>query len=359
MCDRFSDNIITFNVSGVPIKISTEILAKHPESLLTTMVYGNIQPSEGWFVECCPKIFSYLLRFLIHDIKVHPWIVSKELGTTETEVRKVIDRFKFKEIYVTDTKVEQFEAEMHQSEEKAVDSLKAITDELYKDIWLSAQRGEIKKLRLLRDQGYNLDIKCINWGSTPLMYATKGGHLDCVMLLIKHGVDVRAKNRTDREVLHFAIENNRPDLINFLIEKGANINAIEKTYGYTPLFRAVSLRKEGPIINLLLQLGADPNVKDNKGKTLLHCASNYCTMNIMRHLATKCSNLNDTTLSGQTILHVVAELGFLSEVKFLLELGADPTVKDIRGDTPLMVAKKYEHYGIVNMLRKHIVFSYC
>lgn len=100
MCSKFDDNIILFDVSGVPIKIMGQKLAKHPESSLTTMVHDKVQPHNGWFVECCHKIFGYILRFIVDDIRLDPLMVANKIGTTEAHVRKIVDSFKLKGIYV-------------------------------------------------------------------------------------------------------------------------------------------------------------------------------------------------------------------------------------------------------------------
>ena len=102
MCSKLADNIVTFNVSGVPIKITTEKLASQPESWLTIMVHNKVQPAGGWFVECCPKIFGYILRFLVYDIKIDASMVAGKIGATEPQVRKIIDGFALKGVYVTD-----------------------------------------------------------------------------------------------------------------------------------------------------------------------------------------------------------------------------------------------------------------
>jgi BTB/POZ domain len=111
MCTKFPDNIVTFNVSGMLVDISAEKLSAHPGSLLTEMVNNSIQPVDGFFIECCPKIFKYILRFILYDIRVNPSFIAKDFGSNE--VRKVIDRFKFKNIYVVNPKsVEQLNQEI-------------------------------------------------------------------------------------------------------------------------------------------------------------------------------------------------------------------------------------------------------
>lgn len=99
MCSKQSDNIITFNVSGTKFQITISNLAKHPESWLTAMVNESVQPSDGFFVECCPVIFEYILGFILDDTKIDPELVAKNIGITESTVRTIIDQFKLKSVY--------------------------------------------------------------------------------------------------------------------------------------------------------------------------------------------------------------------------------------------------------------------
>jgi hypothetical protein len=239
MCNPVANNIITFNVSGVPIKISTEKLAKHPESLLTSMVHNKVQPAEGFFVECCPKIFGCILRFIIHEVQVDPVALSVKLSMSETQVRKVIDGFKFKGIYSTDTCLK-------------VDKSKEEAQELYKSIWTIAENGDLEKLRLFAVHGFDLDVKSFLNGETPLMCATRSSQLNCVNFLVEHGVNVNTSDNDGLTPLHWAICNVSRDgicrddmicdIIKVLIKHGVNVNTQSKL-GNTPLHKAIEFNR--------------------------------------------------------------------------------------------------------------------
>lgn len=66
------------------------------------------------------------------------------------------------------------------------------------------------------DFGLDTQDSC---GSTPLMEAVKGGHINLTKTLVKNGASVNIVDNLGRNVLHLAAECNRIDAIKFLIEE--------------------------------------------------------------------------------------------------------------------------------------------
>lgn len=117
----------------------------------------------------------------------------------------------------------------------------------------------------------------------------------------------------------------------FLLEYGANANAkIDKT-NETPLHNA--LAKAGRpyyryVVQLLLEHGADPNARTISGEE---------TGAFMR----------DVRTSGETPLHRAAAYADLPTIELLLAHGADRTLRDAHGDSPLSWASKHLRPGKV------------
>jgi ankyrin repeat protein len=76
---------------------------------------------------------------------------------------------------------------------------------------------------------------------TPLMYASREGHIETARLLLDAGATVNEVDKNDITPLFMAISNNHVEMARFLIERGANIHA-KDWYGRTPLFAAVEMR---------------------------------------------------------------------------------------------------------------------
>ena len=84
-------------------------------------------------------------------------------------------------------------------------------------------------------------------------------------------------------LLHEAVSGNKPKVIVYLKDKGANVNS-KANFGYTPLHLAASA---GHIdcVNILLGCGADIGATDEYGKTPKQTAglsSKYRVVNILR-----------------------------------------------------------------------------
>jgi hypothetical protein len=73
--------------------------------------------------------------------------------------------------------------------------------------------------------------------------------------------------------LHFAIDRGSAECANFLIEKGADVDAGDAD-GTTPLHMAV-LNDDEAMVRLLVKSGADPDKKDNDGESAREGAPRY------------------------------------------------------------------------------------
>ena len=83
-------------------------------------------------------------------------------------------------------------------------------------------------------------------------------------ILIARGANINASNnRFKATPLHMAAEENFPEIVGFLIESGANVEAKERN-GYTPITRA-TFKEHLDVIALLRQNGAKCQSKDLLG----------------------------------------------------------------------------------------------
>ena len=89
-------------------------------------------------------------------------------------------------------------------------------------------------------------------------------------------IDLDARDRDGFTAMIAAVRRGKTDSLKILIEAGADINA-RGNHRTTPLIECVSgyLRDENRrrILQLLLESGADPDLRDEWGRTALHYAS--------------------------------------------------------------------------------------
>jgi ankyrin repeat protein len=79
---------------------------------------------------------------------------------------------------------------------------------------------------------------------------------------------------------------------------------------------------------------------DEKGCSLLHkVILENRPVKFIKVLVDKGLSVNITDSRGDTPLHLAASLKFTHQVKKLLELGADPSIQNLAGKTPIEVTK--------------------
>ncbi|MEN3338406.1 MAG: uncharacterized protein V7647_2082 [Acidobacteriota bacterium] len=113
-------------------------------------------------------------------------------------------------------------------------------------------------------------------GDTALHIAAAASRRAVAELLVRHGADVRAKNRRGAEPLHYAADANcsnptaQAETIRYLTSVGADPRAVDRA-GVAPLHRAVRTRSVAAV-RALLDAGADPRQPNGAGSTPLHLA---------------------------------------------------------------------------------------
>jgi ankyrin repeat protein len=120
--------------------------------------------------------------------------------------------------------------------------------------------------------------------SRALLAAVRRGEGTIVTLILEHGADPNRVLEDDWMPLHSAVEHEQIDLIRLLVDHGADVNARDQGGG-TPLHLAVDVEGDGAsqldaiptaeLSELLIALGADPTIKDHRGRTALDVAHAY------------------------------------------------------------------------------------
>lgn len=90
-------------------------------------------------------------------------------------------------------------------------------------------------------------------------------------------------------------------------------------------------------VDLLLDLGADPNYVFRDGEPIGLLAAGNRNVDVLRVLMRHGMNVNTRAIkNGTTALMVAIRLQDASTIRFLLENGADPNIQDIYGETATM-----------------------
>ena len=133
----------------------------------------------------------------------------------------------------------------------------------------NSEKIEIAKW-LLNQCGMDINLHCN--GHNVLSLALSKGNFELFDYYLENKAECIGRNQLN--ILHEAVNKNRYDIVERLIEKGADPNQTNNLL-VTPLTIAVTNRNKR-IVLLLLESGACANLPDKKGNTAVHLA---CSMN--------------------------------------------------------------------------------
>ena len=100
---------------------------------------------------------------------------------------------------------------------------------------------------------------------TPLYIAAGACSLNSVRVLVEHGAPVNVLNDRGQTPLHYAVMNGRQDIVEYLLKQGAAVDTREELLN-RGLLHAAAVRGYGGIAGLLIAAGADPDIKDERGR---------------------------------------------------------------------------------------------
>lgn len=117
-----------------------------------------------------------------------------------------------------------------------------------------------------------------------LFRAVWDGDIPAIEQLLKEGVDINASNRFGRTALHEStLDKLSVDVLKFLIERGANLEAIT-VYGFTVLHSA-ALGNNINAVRVLIEAGVDPEVRDLYGDRALDLAKMWDFKEVIKFLS--------------------------------------------------------------------------
>ena len=139
-------------------------------------------------------------------------------------------------------------------------------------LMFAAHKGHVQVIRYLDKQGAAVNLQSAA-GYTALMYAVCQNQIPVVRTLLEREVDLRLRNRDKRTALDIAVALQRHSLVHL----------IRYEFLGSRLLAAIQ-NKEKKQVGEYLKLGADPNVIDKRGRSLLILAIESDQQNIARQL---------------------------------------------------------------------------
>jgi ankyrin repeat protein len=139
-----------------------------------------------------------------------------------------------------------------------------------KSLFQFAYTGDLASVESLAANGVPVD-SADQEGRTALMLAAYNGHTVVVSFLIENGAEVNAQDEAGQTALTYAVKRAFHATAEALLDEGADANVRNRKNGVTPLMIA-AVAGDLPMIQLLLDHGADPAMRTNFGQTAISLA---------------------------------------------------------------------------------------
>lgn len=210
-------------------------------------------------------------------------------------------------------------------------------------IHVDARQGNIAGVAEQLDSGVDIDALEEYSAQTPLMLAVtspKAG-FEMVQFLINQGADINAiDEETQKPVLGLAVQSGDLAKVRLLVEAGADLH-YQTSAGYDVLIDALhgrDIAKDGqliPLLNLLIERGAKVSGISQYGESALRVASRAGRFDAVQVLLA--AGADSEQLAWSQLMYAIA-FGNSAEVQRILDQGADLTARDCWLRTPWLLS---------------------
>jgi ankyrin repeat protein/predicted O-methyltransferase YrrM len=171
-------------------------------------------------------------------------------------------------------------------------------------------------------------------------------------LLSKDEIRLEKRDKYQRTPLHSAARYGAMSAARFLLEQGADPNARDER-GDAPLHLA-SIFSYDDMVELLIRYKADVDLLNAQGQAPLILASLYGNAPSIRSLLAGGAQINIRDTEGSTLLHIAALYQNHENIAALLEGGPEIDEANSEGDTPLHQAvRRSDNLQAVELLLQH------
>ena len=215
----------------------------------------------------------------------------------------------------------------------------------------AADENHADVVEVLIDAGADVDVKD-EAGLSPLLLACLSGARAVVKVLLKAGAYVCVADNKGNGCLMCASREHTETVRTLLCMPEVDMN--QSTKGFTSLHGAV-LKKHPDMVQLLIDAGADIEAKDDEMYyTPLHCACEVGELEVVKMLVEAGADVCDTDCDGDTCLTVAAYYGHTETVRYLVGLNkVDVNHRNLLGNTALHYARQKQHADVEQVLLKH------
>ncbi len=228
--------------------------------------------------------------------------------------------------------------------------------------------GYLDVLKLLKEKGADLslttsDTKTHLHLAAQAHKASEEDRLEILNYLLENSAPIEEKTKYGSTALHFASLIGHLSITERLLEVGANPHALNQDWD-TPLHFAVQKMDNVPLIEVLINAGANLEARNIYGYTVLHCATLSDDPEVIQFIVHETKkrvsisihqSVNAANLDGETPLMLAIQRKKVNAIKKVIALGANLQLKNSEGKTALDLAMEPDNKEREITRRKEII----
>ncbi|XP_017848794.1 rabankyrin-5 [Drosophila busckii] len=202
---------------------------------------------------------------------------------------------------------------------------------------------------------------------TLLHQAILNGDNKTAVFLLDHGAEINAVTGKQKSALQLAIDCHLPKVVDALCIKGVSFSVLDNN-GEPPLWLALELGFED-VAQILVRHGVDADcwgpgpegcqqtilhraIDENKELTAMFLVRNQCDLDTPRQPGPNGEG-GDESRDKASPLHLCCQWGLTKVVQALIDHGANVNALDADNKTPVHIAIENQHEDIINILLCH------
>ncbi|CAF0983219.1 unnamed protein product [Adineta ricciae] len=233
-------------------------------------------------------------------------------------------------------------------------------DDLSTPVHLAASQGSIEILKLMFNSQADLKLKVMRMtdiqGMTPLHKAAMGDHVDVIEYLLEAGADIDARDVSKRTPLLVAALKSSVQAVCFLLKQNASLiyrDDTDRNLLHFAIIQNLPIETIGSILFTRENFRTLFDQRDTDGFYPIHYASREGQVNVLTTLIQHGAEINKKTNQRQSSLHFAAEYGRYNTCRQLLDTPGFKRIlnePDKLGQTPLHLCCQNGHTRVVQLL---------
>ena len=169
-------------------------------------------------------------------------------------------------------------------------------------------------------------------------------------LLIEKGADINYATPDGTTAIYYALENKDRNVFECLLDAGAKLPS-PGTYGADRAIESAIRMGSMKFLETYLQKGAGIDFENNARMTLLHFAVESSSAELVSKLIALGAKVNKGDIYGWTPLHSASYKGNLRVVELLIQNGSDKNARTIDGKSPFNLAAEEKKDDVADYLK--------